>query len=164
MKDKHVEIYNAYCRDPQNDHCELAFYLGATWPDHKYKPQSKGYDIPAEKFYGKDGEQKDCAHHIFHVGWRPNLKSNLIRISPEAHHLVHFGCHGEPIYIPILCVLAKLIKLKDTGSPDEFTIAEIDAAAGKSVYAVIEHMELDDYWDVWRQKCLRELERLEIGA
>lgn len=108
-------------RDRWGGLCELALWLGVRWTTHG-----------AIRFEsGRPGEviQSVECHHIYHVGGRYDVFSNLIDISSSAHWLIHNGVRGEAQWVPMLCWLAKLRAAAKHG-PEYFNLAEIDAVIG----------------------------------
>lgn len=133
-----LAVYESYRDDIANDKCELAWYLGVTWKDSRYVPLCKHHEVNAEP----------GAHHIFSQHMRPNMRSNLIRISHEAHRLVHNGIRLEPKTIRLACIFAKIVKADDLGDPSEFDLEEINKAAGLNVAGWIENQTFEIDWQI----------------
>jgi hypothetical protein len=87
----------------------------------------------------------DC-HHIFGGNPRWDLWSNLICIHRLPHTLLHDGCHGEPRYIRLLSLAAKIAKAERIGDPKEFSVDELNVARGSSVEAWVEYFAVDPEW------------------
>lgn len=99
------------------------------------------------------------AHHIWSLGRRPDFKSNLIALSRIWHDRFHFGADAGQGPIRLLCMLSKLRKAERLGDPSELVLADLDAAAGRSVRGWVEGLTLDGGWG-WAMPFRREfLER-----
>lgn len=104
--------------------CQIAQEIGVLWVEQR----------------GKVVMQKECVglqisgtgpHHVFHVGTRLDVFSNLCTTAMFPHKLIHDGANGEARWIPMLCVLAKLRCLARLGEPQWFNLADANLATGR---------------------------------
>lgn len=81
------------------------------------------------------GVREPCGgvHHIWSIGSRPDVLSNLVGVSFDGHDEVHFGTRHEPVFVRLLGMLAKAIKAEKTFNT-EFVVEDLDRCAGKSVH------------------------------
>lgn len=127
--------------------CELAFELGLTWGR-----RGELLRWPAGSIY----EPAADSHHLWSIGRRPDFKSNLIALARKPHFLFHFGCHAEQIPLRLLCLCAKAKKAARLGDPSEFSLVELDTAAGCCVRGWIECAAMSAGWE-WVEKYRAEL-------
>lgn len=133
-----------------NQKCEWALWIGVYVRDGKLIPTCTGHQLEASD-----------VNHIWSIGRRPDFRSNLISLTYPAHRWFHD-------HLPLgrlLCVLAKLRKQSAFGDPLEFDLAEINAAAGKSVTGWMACTEIpeQEMWVRWLSECLRRLKELETA-
>ncbi len=133
---KDAGLYARYSE--QNPCSEFARWLGVTFENRKGKyvriPLNIGYWLD-ENWRYMDGRQARLEkHHLWSIGQRPDLWSNLIRLTDDEHK---WADKNKPAG-RVLALAAKLRKLKyQPQEPGEFTIAEIDSAAGKRVIGIV---------------------------
>ncbi len=118
-----ADLYESY-RQRFGDRCEVSFWSGLVIRDGELRQERVGNLID------KHLER----HHLWSVGRRPDFRSNLLTCTEAMHD---WG-HAHQPQIRTIGVWCKLRKQALSGEPGEFTLSEIDRAAGKCVAGVIE--------------------------
>lgn len=151
-----VDAYFAYVDDPHNGHCEISFYLGIC-----VEPMG----VHSTHRIGLEFRPEPGAHHIFSVsGQRIHERSNLIRISPVAHRLVHNGVNFEPQYIRLLCIAAKIKKRIALNDPAEFGLAVMKkVAGGNGIEGWLQAHEFRESWlESIRREAISDIEKFAV--
>lgn len=137
-RDRQVRLLYA----EQNPYDEICFNLGLDFDDARY---------PTKRWQGLMIDGPEC-NHIFSFGRRPDIRSNLISLSRNAHRFFHAHLKiGR-----LLCLLAKARKASRTGDLEQFCIADLDFCGGRSVAGFVECMSFDELW-------LKDLQKELIG-
>lgn len=113
--------------------CEVAYFTGLTFTTN---------GVLVREHPGIVVEGIEC-NHIFSIGRRPDVRSNLISLSPSAHRWFHAHLNEGRV----LCLYAKMLKAEKTGDWSECDMKELDSAAGKSVTGWLSGLEFDE--DDW---------------
>ncbi|MHB1950151.1 MAG: hypothetical protein ACYCQK_01600 [Acidiferrobacteraceae bacterium] len=150
-KRKSTPIADQYRQD-NGDCCEIAFFLDLGLVGGEIRGISP-WDRPRKNLE---------LHHIWSVGRRPDLQSNMLMVSLEWHKFFHRNLRVSRV----ICCSTKIRKAAFTLSPREFSISEIDEAAGKSALGVVEGYEpFDDRrLEALRMDCIRKMRELKIRA
>jgi hypothetical protein len=116
----------------ENPHDEICFHLGIEFDDTLRPKQTwKGLVV--------DGPE---VNHIFSFGRRPDIRSNLISLSRNAHRFFHAHLKVGRL----LCLVAKARKAHRTGELEEFSLSDLDFCSGRSMAGFVECLELSELW------------------
>lgn len=118
-----LDLYSA-----ETPHDEIAFWLRCNLDGKELWPN---VNIPMADL-----------NHLWSVGRRPDLRSNIIALSRENHRQFHADLPAGRV----CCLLAKARKAAATNAPEEFDLSELDFAAGKSVAGWVEVQRFDREW------------------
>ena len=129
-------LYRRYAEE--NSCSEFMRWLGITFENRNGKyvriAGMEGNWLDENKRYADGRRVRLETHHLWSLNRRPDLWSALIRMTDDEH-----AWAGKNLPAARVCCLAvKLRKLKhQPQSPGEFTLSEIDAAAGKHVLGIV---------------------------
>lgn len=113
------------------------------------------YDLKEVRRLGTDRAVE--VHHIFRMGGRHDLWSNLIAVNTVIHK--NWGHDANEPILKTLCLYSKFVKSQQEASAQnpfperEFNIDELNEAAGKRVQGLIQifmqgFTEGTDYWQM----------------
>ena len=130
----------------ENPNCELTpILIGCRVPS--WEKMLAGWRIENEAhLYQMAGDR----NHIFSVGSRPDVWSNLIRLAKP----VHAWFHDNLVEGRIACLYRKVFDPR-------FDLAEIDAAAGQSVLAWLSRQTVCGFFDKLRVETIRAMGSVE---
>jgi hypothetical protein len=144
-----ANAYEAY-KNRFGWHCEIGYYVGPV-----ITPSGKLFMMWPNLIHGENRLQR---HHVWSLNRRPDLRSAIIVLEESMHNY----CHAHPPEGRVLSVLAKLRKRDRLNEMAEFTLDEINTAAGKRVCGVIEGYAFSDPRFIeWQHESVERLRGLE---